>query len=262
MGLSIGDIEKKTGGDQDMVRRAGLSLGELTKTNEAITRAEGWTVDVTDNLIEGGCEVDASISMTTEYNRGTVQAVAERVLAFYAVVDNDGIFPVGFFGTSAGRPVELTLENYLGWVGRNVPSLGSTNLFEAIYRGAEMAAQALGKPEIMNLVAYNSGMMGGFKGWKTPYEQLRPVSAQRIFHFTVITDGAPTAGPGNNYYQRRDLIKELIQRMSYAGIFIKFIFVGSDPEGSCRTWTTSSRPSTRTTRTTTTSRTDAASPCA
>jgi hypothetical protein len=233
MGINLGNVEKRienigdtTGGPQ-MVTRARISLGNIDKANKAIEKKTGWTVDLTEGLVEGGLEIDASGSMGNEYRSGNVQSSAERVTAFYAVVDANGQFPVGFFHDDALDPVELNLGNYRGWVNNNVPRrLGMTNLFDAIYRGAEMAAEALGRPEIMELVRHSkSGYNHDRVSWALPYTELRPVAAPKIFHFTVIGDGAPTVGPGKQH------IRELITRMSFCGIFIKFIFVGRDRDG-------------------------------
>jgi len=233
MGINLGNVEKRiegignTTGDQQMVNRARISLGNITKANDAIEKKTGWSVDLADGLIEGGLEIDASGSMGNEYRSGNVQLTAERVTAFYAVVDGNGNFPVGFFHDDALDTVELNLGNYRGWVNSNVPRrLGMTNLFDALYRGAEMAAEALGRPEILELVRHSkSGYDRNRVTWALPYSALRPVAAPKLFHFTVIGDGAPTVGPGKQH------IRELITRMSFCGIFIKFIFVGRDRDG-------------------------------
>jgi|GEM_PF-5268969 len=232
MGLSFEKIQEKTGNNPDVIESFQHAKVELKKTNEQIARAEGWEVDITVDFIEGGLAIDSSGSMARDYTSGSVQMAGNFVLGYYAAVDKSGSFPAWFFDTDVHPATELSADNFQGWVHKNAPEIRyMTNLFGGIYQGAEQAAKALNKPKIMDLVAFNTDWSGNFKSWKTPYEQLQVVPVERIFHFTVICDGGPTVGPGNRSAGKRDMIKQLIQRMSYTGIFIKFIFIGRDEEG-------------------------------
>jgi hypothetical protein len=241
MGLSLGDIDKRTGGDQKMVKRARISLGEIDKASQATG------VDLTHGLLECGLEVDSSGSLEHAYSDGSVQETGERVLAWVAPVDNSGAAEVGFFDSTAHDPNTLDLGNYRGWVRANRPRyLGATNLYEAIVMGAKMASKALNAPEILDLImtevpGSSRGLLGRRSGpeqrvglddsgnshYVLPLDQLRPVKTSRLYHLTIITDGGPNRGPR----PYRETIKELIVRLSYAGIFIKFIYIGDDPEG-------------------------------
>ncbi len=240
MGLSLGDIDKRTGGDQTMVKRARISLGEIDKASQATG------VDLTHGLLECGLMIDSSGSLEHAYNDGSIQETGERVLAWVAPVDNSGAAEVGFFDTTAHEPNTLDLGNYRGWVRANRPRyLGATNLYDALVMGAKMAAKALNAPEILDLImAEVPGSSRGLLGRRSPerqvglddsgnsryvlsLDQLQPVKTQRLYHLTVIADGGSNRGP--RPYQ--GAIKELIIRLSYAGIFIKFIFVGDDYEG-------------------------------
>ncbi len=216
MGLSLGDVEKKTR-DQQMVERASISLGSLRKASAATG------ADLTQGLFECGVEIDSSYSLNHAYYDGSVQAAAERALAWAAMVDNSGGVEAGFFDSQAHPVTILSLDNYRGWVQANQPPFGGTNLYDAIVTGARMAAKALGSNSILNLFAPKT--FGS--GYKTQLEDLRPIQTDRLYHLTIITDGAPNQGPS----PYREAIKELIVRLSYAGIFIKFIFVGDDREG-------------------------------
>lgn len=232
MGLSFEKIKEKTGNNPDVVESYQHAKVVLTKTNQEIAAAEGWEVDLTEDFLEGGLAIDSSGSMKRDYDSGNVQTAGNCVLGYYGAVDKSGSFPAWFFDAQVHPATELTADNFQGWVHKNAPVIRyMTNLFGGIYQGAEQAAKALKKPEIMDLVAYNSDRNGNFVSWVTPYEQLQVVPVERIFHFTVICDGGPTVGPGNRYEGKRDMIKQLIQRMSYTGIFIKFIFIGRDKEG-------------------------------
>jgi hypothetical protein len=216
MGLSLGDIEKATG-DNKLVGRARLSLGSLEKASREVG------ADLTKGLLECGVEIDASLSLGHAYSDGSVQKTGERVLAWVAIVDSNAEFEAGFFESSAHAPKSLGLSNYRGWVRANQPRLGGTNLYEAIEMGAKMAAKALNAPKILDLIAQKR--MGS--GYKLSLQEVRPVQTDRIYHLTIITDGAPNTGPR----PYKDAIKELVVRLSYAGIFIKFIFVGNDRDG-------------------------------
>jgi hypothetical protein len=217
MGLSLGDIDKATDGDQTMVRRARISLGEIDKASQETG------VDLTKGLLECGLEIDSSGSLGHAYRDGSIQETGERTLAWVATVDSSGDFEAGFFDYSAHGPSNLNLGNYRGWVRANQPTLGATNLYDAIVCGAKMAAKALKAPQILDLIA--TKVIGS--GYRLRLEDLRPIKTDKIFHLTIITDGAPNRGPR----PYREAIKELIARLSYAGIFIKFIFVGDDEEG-------------------------------
>lgn len=217
MGIQLGDLDKLTGGDQNMAKRFKLSLGELDKASSEI----GF--DLTKGLLECGLEIDSSGSLRRAYENGSVQETTERALAWVAAVDNNGEFEAGFFDTEAHKTTNLGLSNYKGWVQANRPPFGGTNLYEALVRGAEMAARALNAPQILDLIA--TKRFGG--GYKTALQDLKPIKTDRIFHLTIITDGAPNHGPR----PFQEAIKELVVRLSYCGIFIKFIFVGNDQEG-------------------------------
>lgn len=74
--------------------------------------------------------VDRSGSMTGYFGNGSVQDLAERVLAAAAHFDDDGIVPLVFFGYNAHPVQPITLSHYRGRVQelhRELGSMGSTN---------------------------------------------------------------------------------------------------------------------------------------
>lgn len=62
--------------------------------------------------------IDHSRSMNRYFKDGSVQALAERVLALAAHFDDDGTVPVIFFDTTARPAVEIELTNYAGSIDR------------------------------------------------------------------------------------------------------------------------------------------------
>lgn len=243
MGLSLGELEKKTG-DAKLVERARLSLGCLEKTSQSAG------VDLTNNLLECGLLIDSSGSLSHAYYDGSIQETGECTLAWIAMVDSSGAAEAGFWDSQAHKPQVISLDNYRGWVKKNQPSrFGGTNLYDAIVMGAKMAAGALNAPQILDLImaevpdenSSGGGLFGRRSGgtkqqpglntsgghYLLGLNQLKPIKLPKLYHLTIITDGASLQGPR----PIDGAIKELIVRLSYAGIFIKLIFVGDDRDG-------------------------------
>lgn len=79
--------------------------------------------------------IDHSRSMNRFFKDGSVQGLAERVLALAAHFDDDGTVPVIFFDTFARKPVEISVANYAGSVDRikaAAGAMGSTNYAAAM----------------------------------------------------------------------------------------------------------------------------------
>ena len=68
--------------------------------------------------------LDRSGSMYDYYRDGTVQALADRVLALAAHLDDDGIVPVVFFGSQAWQPIPIQIGRHAGWVAAQHARLG------------------------------------------------------------------------------------------------------------------------------------------
>jgi len=224
--IALGDIDKEIGDDKAMQRRVRVALGEIDKTNSAV----GF--DISDDVMDGGVLIDSSGSMSPWYGDGTVQVSAERVLGYYGPLDRTMSCECAYFDDVARRTDNISLKNraYVGFVNRTKPArLGGTNLYDALLMGVEMAAEALKDKRILDVVKTSKGGMfsRSQRGeWVTPTSELKPLANSKFYHLTIITDGAPTVGITDPY-----VIMELIVRLSYVGIFIKFVYVGNDRHG-------------------------------
>jgi uncharacterized protein YegL len=79
--------------------------------------------------------LDHSGSMHRYYQDGSVQRLAEQVLALAAHLDDDGVVPTIFFGWKAHRAVEIGLDDYQGRIQREqlaCGDFGTTNYAAAI----------------------------------------------------------------------------------------------------------------------------------
>ena len=79
--------------------------------------------------------IDHSRSMSRYFKDGSVQALAERVLALAAHFDDDGTVPVIFFDTTARQPVDISVYDYAGSIDRikaSAATMGSTNYAAAM----------------------------------------------------------------------------------------------------------------------------------
>lgn len=78
--------------------------------------------------------LDYSGSMQRLYADGSVQGIAERILALGTQFDDDGEIDVYFFGSSAWYAGTLTLENYRGGIDRLTQGkgFGTTNYAAAV----------------------------------------------------------------------------------------------------------------------------------
>lgn len=79
--------------------------------------------------------LDRSGSMSRYYRDGSVQHLAEQVLALSANFDDDGVVPVVFFDTDAYQPVDISLDAYQGRIGalhQQYGRMGTTNYAAAM----------------------------------------------------------------------------------------------------------------------------------
>ena len=79
--------------------------------------------------------IDHSRSMGRYFRDGSVQALAERVLALAAHFDDDGTVPVIFFDTTARPAVEISVTDYAGSIDRikaGAGAMGATNYAAAM----------------------------------------------------------------------------------------------------------------------------------
>lgn len=98
--------------------------------------------------------IDHSRSMSRYFKDGSVQGLAERVLALAAHFDDDGTVPVVFFDTTARQPVDVSVSDYAGSIDRikaGAGVMGSTNYAAAMravidLHTAEQAGRKAGVP--------------------------------------------------------------------------------------------------------------------
>jgi hypothetical protein len=79
--------------------------------------------------------IDHSGSMRGYFKDGSVQALAERVLALAAHFDDDGVVPVIFFDSHARKPVPISVTDYEGAIDgikAHAGTMGSTNYAAAM----------------------------------------------------------------------------------------------------------------------------------
>ncbi|HSA50009.1 MAG TPA: VWA domain-containing protein [Yinghuangia sp.] len=107
--VSLDKIERTAPGLVSLYKAAGVSL---EKHRLAGVRAAVYLV------------LDRSGSMSGFYRDGSVQALAERVLAAAAHFDDDGVVPVVFFDSKAYDVEEISLTDYQGRIGRLHERLG------------------------------------------------------------------------------------------------------------------------------------------
>ena len=99
--VSLDKVQRAAPGLVSLYKAAGVSL---EKNRLAGVRAAVYLV------------LDRSGSMAPFYKNGSVQALAERVLAAAAHFDDDGSVPVVFFDTKAYPAEDISLDNYKGRV--------------------------------------------------------------------------------------------------------------------------------------------------
>lgn len=86
--------------------------------------------------------LDHSGSMGCGYRSGMVQTLVDRALAFALQIDGDGKIPVVPFDSKVWPTVEVTLDNYLDVVNRDIfrpNQMGGTYLAAALRRVLDMA---------------------------------------------------------------------------------------------------------------------------
>ncbi|MGC0419647.1 vWA domain-containing protein [Embleya sp. AB8] len=118
--VSLDKIERSAPGLVSLYKAAGVSL---EKNRLAGVRAAVYLV------------LDRSGSMAPFYKNGSVQALADRVLAAAAHFDDDGTVPVIFFDTKAYRAEEISLDNYGGRIAalhKKLGHMGTTDYVSAM----------------------------------------------------------------------------------------------------------------------------------
>ncbi len=152
--------------------------------------------------------VDRSGSMGNEYRNGAVQDAVDKALGFAVIVDDDGSVPTVFFDSRLETKT-VGLDNFHDFVNKNrIDARGSTDLTAALIEAATITG--------------NSDLFGGgglfSRGGSKPAIKKMDTPVFLI----VVTDGRPDDTRSAT---------DAIRRLSYRGVFIKFIFVGTNRDG-------------------------------
>ncbi|HVX24442.1 MAG TPA: VWA domain-containing protein [Candidatus Saccharimonadales bacterium] len=151
--------------------------------------------------------VDKSGSMGNEYRKGHVQEAVERALGFAVLVDDDGSVPTCFFSSSL-YTTEVKLDNFHGLIERErISAGGSTDLTAAL----QWAAKETGNGDL-----FSGGLLR--RGGSAPSVKKMDTPA----FVTIVTDGRP---------DNTQTAIDAVQRLSYRGCFLKFLYVGEDNLG-------------------------------
>lgn len=143
--------------------------------------------------------LDASGSMTSQFKRGNVQAVLERIAVLAAQFDDDGQMDVWGFAERHKKYPDVSLSNLKGYIS-NLQSSGKRGLFELL----PTLGGTNNEPPVMNEIIDN------FKGSKEPV------------YIVFITDGG---------ISKTRAIKEAIRESANYPIFWKFVGLGGSNYG-------------------------------
>ncbi|AXH68817.1 hypothetical protein SEA_SPARKLEGODDESS_115 [Streptomyces phage SparkleGoddess] len=173
----------------DMIKKVGVPFEKKVESAVNLNKnVSGPSRGVVWNVIG---LLDESYSMDQFFYDGTVQEIVDRVLAWSASVDADGLVPFGGFANSHVWHGDVDLTNVNNVVATNGWSpWGGTNLADSLKAILDMVKD-----------------MGD--AW-----QENPIL---LF---IVTDGMP---------HNQALVKQYIQELSQYPVFIKILRVGNDP---------------------------------
>ena len=202
MGISLDKVEQQAPGLLSLAKDARVTL---EKRNFV-----GQTAKV-------ALVMDHSGSMRHEYRDGTVQRLAEKVLAFATQFDDDGAIDVFAFDNSSKYLGELGLHDYQGGVDRilNGRQMGTTD-----YAGAFRTVQKhYGFAGLGADSAPKRGLFGfGKKDTATAAPLQTP--ADEPVYVIFLTDGAP---------DNKAAAEAALRDASFAPIFWQFLSIGAQP---------------------------------
>ena len=155
--------------------------------------------------------LDFSGSMRNDYRNGSMQRLAEKVLALATQLDDDGAIDLFIFDTKAAYMGEVTISNFRGVIDAYTKnrSMGRTNyadLFRVLLDHYKLTPKETG---------------GGFMGFGKKKDAYAPLSSPVNEPVLVIflTDGSPDS--------KKEAVDELT-KASYAPVFWQFLSIGSD----------------------------------
>jgi hypothetical protein len=159
---------------------------------------------------------DFSGSMRNEYRDGTMQRLAEKVLAFGTQFDDDGSIDVFVFDSSAAHLGELGLHDYQGGIdrltrGRRMGTTDYAGAFRAVTKHYGFDSVAPGATTKKGLFGFGKQTAPAAGGLTTPANE--PVYA------LFLTDGTP---------DDRRAAEEALREASYAPIFWQFLSIGRE----------------------------------
>jgi stress response protein SCP2 len=143
--------------------------------------------------------LDASGSMTSQFKRGNVQAVLERIAVLATQFDDDGQMDVWGFAERHKKYPDVSLSNLKGYIS-SIQSSGKRGLFELL----PTLGGTNNEPPVMNEI------VDTFKGSKEPV------------YIVFITDGG---------ISKTRAIKEAIRESANYPIFWKFVGLGGSNYG-------------------------------
>lgn len=202
MGISLDKVEQQAPGLLSLAKDARLTL---EKRNFI-----GQTAKV-------ALVADHSGSMGHEYRDGTVQRLAEKVLAFATQFDDDGAIDVFAFDSSAKYLGELGLHDYQGGMNRLLRGrqMGTTD-----YAGAFRAVQKhYGFDHLGPSATPKRGLFGFGKKESAPTSVLQTPANEPVY-VIFLTDGAP---------DDKVAAEAALRDASYAPIFWQFLSIGAKP---------------------------------
>lgn len=158
-----------------------------------------------------GLCVDFSGSMYKDYKNGSIQRLAEKILALSTHLDDDGSIDFFVFDTNADYLGEISLSNYKGAVdtftaGRHMGRTFYAKPFSLVRDHYEMVPAS--KPKSL------------FKSFKKSDPSPDVVKAELPVFMIFLTDGAPD--------DRAEAVR-VLSEVSSAPIFWKFLSIGPKP---------------------------------
>jgi hypothetical protein len=208
----------------------GISLSKIEQVApELLSLAKTADIAVSKNRLRGqkfkvALALDFSGSMGRQYKDGSMQRLAEQVLALATQLDDDGAIDLFLFDTHAEYVGEVTLANFRNII-ETITSkrrMGTTN-YADLFR--KLVAHYKLTPASETVVTGTEVVKGGLFKKDTTREitETRLIPLKSPVNEPVLaiflTDGAPDS--------RKDAVTELTNA-SFAPIFWQFLSIGSE----------------------------------
>lgn len=182
-----------------------LSLAKAASEVVSLRKLDGQKAKV-------ALALDFSGSMRDSYNDGSMQRLAEKILALATQLDDDGAIDLFLFASDAEYVGEVTLKNFRNVIEtitkkRRMGTTNYTDLFRQLIKFYKLEPKETG------------GVKGLFK--KNTAGKFSPLTspANEPVFVVFLTDGVPD--------NRTSAVQELI-KASYAPVFWQFLSIGSE----------------------------------